>query len=103
MIGTCVSLSWQILQLLLTAKGNKHEHKSLQSAVTNIHRFLRVVPSEGVSDEGNEVLSKWCCSCTGCWVVPFDSSSAVEPDGRIDAQKLQEAASKPCTAAVLRL
>lgn len=58
MIGSCVSLSWQILQLLLTSKGNKDEHKSLRSALTNINRFLKAVPPEGVSEEGNEVLSK---------------------------------------------
>jgi hypothetical protein len=59
MIGTCVSLSWQTLQLLVTAKGNKHEHKSLQSALTSINRFLKAIPADGVSDEGNEVLSEW--------------------------------------------
>jgi hypothetical protein len=64
-IGTCVSLSWQILQLLLTSKGNKQEHKSLQSAVTNIHRFLEAVGFnlDGVSAEGNEVLSE--CTARG--------------------------------------
>jgi hypothetical protein len=60
MIGACVSLSWQILQLLLTSKGNKQEQKSLQSAVTNINRFLKAITADGVSDEGNEVLSEWC-------------------------------------------
>jgi hypothetical protein len=58
MIGSCVSLSWQILQLLLTSKGNKKEHKSLQSALTNIHRFLEAVNADGVTAAGNEVLSK---------------------------------------------
>lgn len=72
MIGPCVSLSLQILQLLVTARGNKQEHKSLQSAVTNIHRFLQAVPPEGVSAEGNETLSKqsWLrtAAAAGCTV-----------------------------------
>lgn len=65
MVGNCVSLSWQILQLLLVSKGNKNEHKSLQSALTNIHRFLQAIPFDGVTAEGNEVLSKWAW-CWGC-------------------------------------
>lgn len=65
-MGTCVSLSWQIMQLLWTSKDNKHEHKSLQSALTNIHRFLQAVPADGVSSEGREVLGECGGANCGC-------------------------------------
>lgn len=61
-IGTCVSLSFQIVQLLQTSKNNKQEHISLQRAVKQIHRFLEAVPPHGVSAEGNKVLGEWCPS-----------------------------------------
>jgi hypothetical protein len=72
-VSNCISLSWQILQLPWTSKSNKHEHKSLQSALTNIRSFLQAVPSDGVSREGRDAYSKWeavadaggdCCSCS---------------------------------------
>lgn len=61
MIGPCASLSWQILELLLAAKGNRQDHKSLQRAITNSHSLLNAVPFSGVSAEGSKVLGEWCC------------------------------------------
>jgi hypothetical protein len=58
-VGNCISLSWQILQLLWTSKSNKHEHKSLQSALTNIRSFLEGVTADAVSPKGRSAYSKW--------------------------------------------
>lgn len=63
-VGTCVSLSWQIVQLLMTSKANKSEHKSLHSALTNICSFLEGIAAD-VTPQGNEVLSK----CSSSWPV----------------------------------
>ena len=60
-VASCVTLSGQIVQLLLTAKGNKHEYRSLFAAVRSIQRFLQALPADGVTPEGQEVLGE--CSC----------------------------------------
>jgi hypothetical protein len=58
-VAGCVNLSVQIISLLLTSKENKHEYRSLQSAVQNIKVFLTAMPQEGITQQGNEVLSKY--------------------------------------------
>jgi hypothetical protein len=58
-VASCVSLSVRIIDLLLTSKHNKQEFRSLKSAVQNIKVFLTALPQEGISEQGNEVLSEY--------------------------------------------
>jgi hypothetical protein len=55
----CVSLAARIVDLLLTSQNNKHEYRSLQSAVDNIKEFLTALPQEGITQQGNNVLSEY--------------------------------------------
>lgn len=55
-LGSCVSLSVRIVDLLLTSKSNKHEYRSLLSAVDNIKVFLTALPQEGITQQGDTVL-----------------------------------------------
>jgi hypothetical protein len=57
-LASCVSLSVRILDLLLASKNNKHEFRSLKSAVDNTRVFLTAVPQEGITQQGNEVLGE---------------------------------------------
>jgi hypothetical protein len=58
-LTSCVSLSVRIVDLLLASKHNKHEFRSLKSAVDNIRVFLTALPQEGITQQGNEVLSEF--------------------------------------------
>jgi hypothetical protein len=49
----------RIVDLLLASKNNKHEFRSLKSAVDNIRVFLTALPQEGITQQGNEVLSEY--------------------------------------------
>jgi hypothetical protein len=58
-VSSCISLSVRIVDLLLTSKDNKHEFRSLKSAVDNIRVFLTALPQEGITQQGSEVLSEF--------------------------------------------
>jgi hypothetical protein len=58
-LASCISLSVRIVDLLLTSKHNKHEFRSLKSAVQNIRVFLTALPQEGITQQSNEVLSEY--------------------------------------------
>lgn len=56
--GCCLSICYEIGQLLQAAKHNKDECRSLGIAVSCIESFLKRVPSEGVSLVGVKVLGE---------------------------------------------
>jgi hypothetical protein len=56
--SSCVTLSAQIIHLLITAKDNKAEWKSLLAAVEGIHAFLRDLPTDGITTQGTRVLGE---------------------------------------------
>jgi hypothetical protein len=58
-VSSCVSLSVRIVDLLLISKSNKHEFRSLLSAVDNIKVFLTALPPEGITQQGEKVLSEY--------------------------------------------
>jgi hypothetical protein len=64
-LASCINLSVRILDLLLTSKHNKHEFRSLKAAVDNIRVFLTALPQEGITQQGNEVLSEYNSSSSG--------------------------------------
>jgi hypothetical protein len=47
------------MELLLASKDNKHEFRSLKSAVDNIRVFLTALPTEGITQQGNAVLGEY--------------------------------------------
>lgn len=64
-VSSCVTLAGHIIDLLMTAKGNKEEFRSLLVAVQSICSFLQQLPENGISPEGASVLrecSRWSCS-----------------------------------------
>jgi hypothetical protein len=57
-VSSCVSLAGHIMDLLMTAKGNKEEFRSLLVAVQSIYAFLKDLPEDGVTPQGTTVLRK---------------------------------------------
>lgn len=74
-VSGCISLSVEIVNLLLTSKSNKQEHRSLQSAVQNINVFLKALSDDVITPEGSQVLGEQqqavlaCCCCAECAAV----------------------------------
>jgi hypothetical protein len=58
-VSSCVTLAGHIMDLLMTAKGNKEEFRSLRVAVDSICSFLRNLPEDGITPQGSTVLRKW--------------------------------------------
>lgn len=54
----CLTLCGTIAQLLVAAKHNKEECRSLEGAVASIGSFLKALPEDGVTPAGNKVLGK---------------------------------------------
>jgi hypothetical protein len=57
-VSSCVTLAGHIMDLLMTAKGNKEEFRSLLVAVQSIYSFLKDLPEDGVTPQGTKVLRK---------------------------------------------
>jgi len=55
--SSCVGHCFTIIDLLEKAEGNDKEHTSLLVAVRSIHGFLVDLPAEGITQQGNNVLS----------------------------------------------
>jgi hypothetical protein len=53
-VCSCVNLAGHTLDLLVTAKGNKEEFRSLLVAVQSIYAFLKDLPEEGVTPQGTQ-------------------------------------------------
>ena len=58
-VSSCVTLAGHIIQLLMTAKANKEEFRSLLVAVQGIYSFLKDLPEDGITSQGNTVLREW--------------------------------------------
>jgi hypothetical protein len=43
----------------MTAKANKEEFRSLLVAVQGIYSFLKDLPEDGITSQGNTVLREW--------------------------------------------
>ena len=65
-----VSSCGHIIQLLMTAKANKEEFRSLLVAVQGIYSFLHDLPEDGITPQGTAVLREWQdASVTQGWAV----------------------------------
>jgi hypothetical protein len=84
-VSSCVTLAGHIIDLLMTAKGNKEEFTSLLVAVQSICSFLKHLPEDGITPQGNTVLREWlrqaCRLCQGmqyrqlCVMTPKSTAS----------------------------